>query len=182
MLPRTIFGRSILTPEECKILSDFGSSRCEKSVVESEEKLFEVTDHRKSVNTFFERGEDPVIDKILTVVIRSYLEACAQHLLFPINQIESPQYAEYKEGMYYHYHWDCIDDPSLDRDVSASLFLSNPNDYEGGQLEFENIDNGKSFKVEENQGDMIIFPSLFRHRVNAVTKGVRRSLVIWGRR
>ena len=84
--------------------------------------------------------------------------------------------------MYYNYHWDCIDDPLMDRDVSASLFLSDSNDYEGGELEFENIDNGKSFKVEENQGDMIVFPSLFRHRINAVTKGIRRSLVIWGRR
>ena len=182
MLPRTVFGRSILTPEECKVLCDYGSSKCKESVVESGERLFEVSDHRNSLNTFFDRGDDPEVDKILGTVVRSYLEASAEHLLFPISHIESPQYAEYTEGMYYNYHWDCIDDPLMDRDVSASLFLSDSNDYEGGQLEFENVDNGKSFKVEENQGDMIVFPSLFRHRVNAVTKGIRRSLVIWGRR
>ena len=97
MLPRTVFGRSILTPEECKVLCDYGSSKCEESVVESGESLYEVTEHRNSLNTFFEKGDDPEVDKILNTVVRSYLEASAEQLLFPISQIESPQYAEYTE-------------------------------------------------------------------------------------
>jgi PKHD-type hydroxylase len=62
--------------------------------------------------------------------------------------------------------------------------LSNPSDYEGGQLKFQfrnNVDPTiEDTLVDGNlQGNIIVFPSYVWHKVEPVTKGVRYSLVTW---
>ena len=56
-----------------------------------------------------------------------------------------------------------------------TLLLSNPSTFEGGELEF--MDDKKSVKLK--QGQAIFFASWLRHRVKPVTKGERKSLVMW---
>lgn len=48
--------------------------------------------------------------------------------------------------------------------------------YEGGELQ---INTGKVLVAEKEKGTVIIFPSYLLHRVTPVTKGIRRSLVLW---
>ena len=60
------------------------------------------------------------------------------------------------------------------RKISMSLVLSDPDEYEGGQLEIW----GKSIDVYK-KGSIIFFPSWMPHRVTPVTKGTRYSLVMW---
>ena len=55
-----------------------------------------------------------------------------------------------------------------------SLILSDPDEYEGGQLEIW----GKPIDVYK-KGSIIFFPSWMPHRVTPVTKGTRYSLVMW---
>ena len=62
--------------------------------------------------------------------------------------------------------------------------MNNSNEYEGGDFEFDfrNFKTGSNIKKAnelENQGDLIIFPSFIWHRVTPVTRGVRKSLVLW---
>jgi PKHD-type hydroxylase len=65
------------------------------------------------------------------------------------------------------------------------MFLSAPEDYEGGELEFDfrNMDPDKPTirKCAEikPRGSIVVFPSHVWHRVKPVTKGTRYSLVIW---
>ena len=64
------------------------------------------------------------------------------------------------------------------RKLSFSLQLNGSNDYKGGELEIE--DNASNLhEMEKAQGNLTIFDSRLRHRVNPVSKGVRRSLVGW---
>jgi PKHD-type hydroxylase len=65
-----------------------------------------------------------------------------------------------------------------DRKLSVVIQLSNPMSYQGGDFEFgEPCDfNSQNFKP---QGSVLVFPSFFRHKVNAVTSGTRYSLVSW---
>lgn len=65
----------------------------------------------------------------------------------------------------------------MDRKLSMVLQLSNPDDYEGGDLEID----GTPIPKDElrKQGAMVVFPSFLRHRVTPVTRGVRYSLVLW---
>jgi PKHD-type hydroxylase len=89
---------------------------------------------------------------------------------------EALQIGRYSEGDHYAFHQDIGPKEMSIRKLSIVLQLSNPEDYEGGELEFQGFE---SIKVPNDQGDLILFPSFNPHRVKAVTKGTRYSLVAW---
>jgi PKHD-type hydroxylase len=65
-----------------------------------------------------------------------------------------------------------------------SIQLSEPEDYDGGQLEvyIPNQTKNKSFSVEklsDNLGAGIIFPAFLEHSVSKLKSGMRLSLVVW---
>ena len=62
-------------------------------------------------------------------------------------------------------------------DLSATLFLSEPEDYDGGELMIE--ENYGSQSVKLPAGDMVLYPSKSLHRVTPVTRGARVSSFMW---
>jgi PKHD-type hydroxylase len=76
----------------------------------------------------------------------------------------------------YGKHVDCSIDIPV-RKLSISIQLTNPEEYEGGELYLYNSDKGTS--MDKTQGTLIIFPSYVLHEVMPVTKGKRNSLVTW---
>ncbi|MGF1583485.1 MAG: 2OG-Fe(II) oxygenase, partial [Gemmataceae bacterium] len=88
---------------------------------------------------------------------------------------ESIQLAEYKVGEYYDWHSDIGSGKTSFRKLSLSVQLSDPTEYEGGDLEFFRITDTPA----TGQGSCIAFPSFLRHRVTPVTRGIRFSLVAW---
>jgi PKHD-type hydroxylase len=90
---------------------------------------------------------------------------------------EPIQYTEYEDNGEYGWHIDTGHGPSAQRKVSVSVLLTNPDEYEGGDLEL--WPGGEIKRVERKQYTMTIFPSCIMHRVTPVTKGVRKSLVFW---
>tara|TARA_R100000149_G_C5878853_1_gene143170 strand:+ start:2314 stop:2940 length:627 start_codon:yes stop_codon:yes gene_type:complete len=108
---------------------------------------------------------------------------------------EEMQFTKYKVGQFYGWHMDCFDEPYNKpeephrhgklRKLSVTLQLSNEDDYEGGELEFQPRTSEKNaletFIPEESfkKGTLVIFPSHIHHRVRPVTKGTRYSLVMW---
>ena len=91
---------------------------------------------------------------------------------------ESIQYGIYSSENTGHYNWHLdISNKTNYRKISVSIQLSNPDEYEGGELQFytsRGIDTAPKTK-----GTSILFPSYFLHRVTPVTKGIRKSLAIW---
>jgi PKHD-type hydroxylase len=63
------------------------------------------------------------------------------------------------------------------RKLSISIQLTNPEEYEGGELYLYNDDKGTI--MDKTQGTLIMFPSYILHEVMPVTKGERNSLVTW---
>lgn len=63
------------------------------------------------------------------------------------------------------------------RKLSLVLQLSDPSEYEGGELQFYTQQNPIS--LEKKKGLVVAFPSYTLHRVTPVTSGVRKSLVVW---
>jgi PKHD-type hydroxylase len=108
---------------------------------------------------------------------------------------ESCQFTKYKLNQFYDWHCDSWETPYTNKDnkdtngkirkLSVTCSLSNPEDYEGGELEFDfrNMDPDKKSirKCAEikPRGSIVVFPSHVWHRVKPVTKGTRYSLVIW---
>jgi len=71
-------------------------------------------------------------------------------------------------------------DRSLDmviRKLSLSIQLTDPKEYEGGELFLYEDEKGTEMKKE--QGTLVLFPSYILHEVKPVTKGERNSLVAW---
>ena len=62
-------------------------------------------------------------------------------------------------------------------DLSATLFLSDPEDYDGGELQVEDLFGTHSVKLPA--GDMILYPSSSLHRVTQVTRGQRVASFMW---
>jgi PKHD-type hydroxylase len=92
--------------------------------------------------------------------------------------VENIQYTEYDESYQGHYGWhlDCGDNNT--RKLSLVIQLSDPSEYEGGELQVQNGESPCRTCTKE-KGAMIMFPSFLEHRVTPVTKGTRRSLVLW---
>jgi PKHD-type hydroxylase len=67
--------------------------------------------------------------------------------------------------------------PQLRTDLSCTLFLSEPEDYEGGELEV--VDTYGTHEVKLPAGDLILYPSSSLHRVHPVTQGARICAFFW---
>ena len=65
------------------------------------------------------------------------------------------------------------------RKLSISIQLTNPEEYEGGELKIYDGDDEKANVMDKTQGTLIIFPSYVLHEVMPITKGTRNSLVTW---
>jgi PKHD-type hydroxylase len=99
-----------------------------------------------------------------------------------VGLLDAIQYTEYhaSENGHYGWHQDVGGGALSTRKISVTVQLSDPSEYEGGCLEyFTGGDPENALKVEKNKGLVFIFPSFMMHRVTPVTKGVRRSFVLW---
>jgi PKHD-type hydroxylase len=114
------------------------------------------------------------------MIERSMLQANGNHFGYEGMTITEPaQFTEYPKGGFYDWHMDaeinCQYEPPV-RKISMTILLSNPSEFDGGELEFMTKAN---HPAQLMQGQAIFFCSLLRHRVAKVKKGVRRSLVMW---
>jgi PKHD-type hydroxylase len=99
------------------------------------------------------------------------------------NKVYPPMFNRYGEGMQFGTHVDGTvrmlpgSAQKLRTDLSATLFLSDIQAYEGGELVVESDFGSRSAKLAA--GDMIVYSATSRHRVNAVTRGRRLASVFW---
>jgi PKHD-type hydroxylase len=98
-------------------------------------------------------------------------------------RVYPPLFNRYRGGMDFGSHVDNavrFHPPSGQRfrtDVSATLFLAPPEDYDGGELVVEDTYGVQSVKLPA--GDMVLYPATSRHRVLPVTRGARVASFFW---
>jgi PKHD-type hydroxylase len=99
------------------------------------------------------------------------------------NVIYPPMFNRYAEGMKFGAHVDGSvrihpgNGRKLRTDVSATLFLTNPGDYDGGELQIEDTYGRQSVKLAA--GDMVVYPATSLHQVAPITRGVRTACFFW---
>jgi PKHD-type hydroxylase len=98
------------------------------------------------------------------------------------DRIFPPRFNRYAEGATYGAHVDgaLLRTPAgmmVRSDISATLFLSEPEEYEGGELEMEGPFGAQAVKLAA--GDMVLYPSSSLHRVSPVTQGARVASFFW---
>ena len=94
-----------------------------------------------------------------------------------VGMLESLQFTMYRgEGSHYRKHTDKVMNSNA-RKLSLVVQLSDPEDYEGGDLEI--YTGHEPLVVKKKKGMTAFFPSYQLHGVTPVTKGTRYSLVVW---
>ncbi len=88
-------------------------------------------------------------------------------------------FARYEPGMKYGSHVDDALMQGLRTDVSFTLFLDDPESYEGGELIIETTAGEDAIKL--SAGSLVAYPSTSLHRVGEVTRGQRNVAVGWAR-
>ncbi|MES2884767.1 MAG: Fe2+-dependent dioxygenase [Pseudomonadota bacterium] len=116
---------------------------------------------------------------VLAVLERNalFISASLPHRVYP------PMFNRYEGGMTFGDHIDNAvrvlpgSATKIRTDLSATLFLSNPQDYDGGELVVEAPSGTQRIKLAA--GDLILYPSSSLHRVTPVTRGVRLACFFW---
>ena len=170
----------IFTPEQCQMIINAGRSEPRNTASVGNEQGIAGgkidTKTRTSHISWIPFSKMTEMYRHLELVMK---QTNGNHFGFDGMQItEMAQYTEYPEGGFYDWHTDndvnCANEPPV-RKISMTCLLSPEHEFEGGNLEL--MKEGKAAKLK--QGHAIFFASFVRHRVAPVTKGVRRSLVMW---
>ena len=125
--------------------------------------------------------EAPMRDKLVDAVMGTLLaHPHFQAAAYPA-KVSTPIFARYTEGMAYGDH---VDDPVMGEadgryrsDISLTLFLNDPGEYEGGELVIDTHFGEQRVKLPA--GHVVLYPSSSRHRVDVVTGGERLVIVTW---
>ncbi|WP_432695919.1 Fe2+-dependent dioxygenase [Marinobacterium sp. YM272] len=126
---------------------------------------------------------DPLGQKLGDLI----LGALAKHPVFisaalPLKTLP-PMFNRYRDGETYGRHVDNAirvvpgTATRVRTDLSATLFLSAADEYDGGELEIEGKYGSQSIKLDA--GDLILYPSTSLHRVTPVTRGARVAAFFW---
>ena len=169
----------IFSPKQCQMVIDKGMSlKSESAKVGMGKRPDGGYDPNKRVTTIswipFKEMPDMYKD-----IERSMLKANNNHFGFEgMRLTEIGQFTHYPTGGFYDWHMDNDvlgkHQPPV-RKISMTLLLSPEHEFQGGELEF--MQKGKTAKLK--QGQAIFFASWLQHRVKPVTRGERKSLVMW---
>lgn len=117
-------------------------------------------------------------EAILDALIKNadFLSAAIPKSIYP------PKFNCYQDGGYYGIHVDnaILTLPSgqpMRTDLSATIFLSEPDCYDGGELMIETTYGTQEIKL--TAGDMVLYPSTSLHQVAPVTRGARLAAFFW---
>lgn len=167
----------LFTPEQCKLIIEAGRSQPRQDGQVGGGLGGTVdTKTRTSHISWIPFNKMPEMYKTIE---RTMLKTNSNHFGFDGMQITEPaQYTEYPEGGFYDWHIDtdvnCEKEPPV-RKISMTCLLSPESEFEGGGLEL--MSEGKIARPK--QGQAIFFASFIKHRVVPITKGTRKSLVMW---
>jgi PKHD-type hydroxylase len=167
----------IFTPEQCQLIINAGRSEpVQDGQVGGGAAGVVDTKTRTSHISWIPFNKMPEMYSTLETIMK---KTNNNHFGFEGMQITEPaQYTEYPAGGFYDWHIDSdvngINEPPV-RKISMTCLLSHESEFEGGGLEL--MSDGKIARPK--QGQAIFFASYIRHRVIPITKGVRKSLVMW---
>ena len=131
-------------------------------------------------------AEDSDVARELRAVVIAELERNPLFLSATLpSRIYPPLFNRYEaaEGMHFGTHVDGAvrllpgGGEKIRTDVSATLFLSAPDEYDGGELQIDDTYGTQQIKLPA--GDLVLYPATSLHRVTPVTRGVRVACFFW---
>lgn len=167
--------KGFFLPPEIELLEQWRQAMAPQKARMSGDRKYEESIRKSSVMFLaFNERTNWLYQKLSAVVQRCNLE----RFHFDISGFaEQLQLTEYNEGDFFDWHMDFGAREISARKVSITVQLSDPDEYEGGELQF--MSNNNIVVAPRERGTVVVFPSFVTHRVTPVTRGVRRSIVGW---
>src|SRR5688572_5277337 len=120
-----------------------------------------------------------IVQQVHSIILKAladspHFQAAAQPL-----HIYTPIISKYGPGKYYGWHVDSplMGNPVIRTDMAMTIFLSDPDTYEGGELLLQTGSEAVHFKPAK--GDAVLYPCQYLHCVNEVKSGERLAAVTW---
>tara|TARA_A100001035_G_C27672353_1_gene448967 strand:+ start:162 stop:827 length:666 start_codon:yes stop_codon:yes gene_type:complete len=134
--------------------------------------------HASKVKNNLQLKRTSDISKKLTLLVKKKIlnDDLIKSFTLP-KHIHGIMFTKSSKGMCYGRHIDNAYMSSGRADLSFTIFLSEKNNYEGGELLIENLNSESKFRL--NKGEIIIYPSTYLHSVREVINGVRIVCVGW---
>ena len=165
----------LFTPEECSRLRQKGLEgdlKVERATVGGGRDIKEGL--RRSYVTWLPK-DTPELQKV-RAAMHAYAAECRLSSRYEF-EFQLTRYDGTDNGVY-GWHMDCGEHEDNQRVVSCSVMLSDPHEFDGGELRFQALGRvPPDLKI----GDAAVFRSWLCHRVEPVTRGRRWSLVSWMR-
>lgn len=170
------FYRNAFTESELKTINQLGDLYPKQQAVTGGGESGTISDYRVSEISWIPEVEST--EWLYRKMANYAMEANKEMWNFDIwGYHDSFQYTTYY-GNGGHYDWHADLGPQMsNRKLSCVLQLSDPTDYEGGDLEMN--PGGQIISVPKERGLLCFFPSFVLHRVTPLTGGIRKSLVTW---
>jgi PKHD-type hydroxylase len=173
-LPNFVWGAGLFTPAELDKINAYAESLPSERVVVGRDLTYKPEANRSIVRSLPPSNETMWIYQRITNMVSSLN---AQHFQFKITGLDEPLYhVTYEAEEQGHYTWH-TDVGSTTRKLSITFQMTDPDAYDGGDLEMNAF--GSVDKCPRERGKLILFPSYHVHRVTPVTRGKRSALVAW---
>lgn len=133
--------------------------------------------HARQVKKNRQASHSPALNAVFDQVSKALMAHELVQAAARPRHIVSLILSRYGQGMSYGSH---VDDAMMNgarTDLSFTLFLNDPDQYEGGELIIDEPSAERPFKL--SAGSMLLYPSNTLHRVNEVTAGQRLVIVGW---
>ena len=118
-------------------------------------------------------------DRLVEVVTQALARNKDFHAAAFPKIIMPPIFNRYDAGMSYGMHTDAatMQHGNVRIDLSVTVFLSDPESYDGGELVLD-TGHGEA-RVKHARGDAVLYPTTVLHRVDTVTRGIRVAAITW---
>ena len=133
----------------------------------------------RTVKNNQQAANDRTIETVRKLVEERILANDVFRLAVRPKKLSAILFSRYEVGMQYGSHVDDALMQGMRTDVSFTLFLSDPESYDGGELVIESASGEDAVKLAA--GSLVAYPSTTLHHVSPVTRGERLAAVGWAR-
>jgi len=167
---------TLLTPKECdEIVEKIKDEPWHEGFSQGEKYKAEI-----KRNEELYPNDSKIAETILQNLCNKIIQTKDFSKKFLPKHIGAPRFNRCQNGGFYGRHSDSafMSKPEFRTDVSFTVFLNDPDEYEGGELEIEH-QYGAKISVKDPKGLMVFYPTGVMHQVNPVTSGQRICMVAW---
>ncbi len=169
--------KQVINPQQLKVVRSFlDSQKFINGKISAQNVASNVKNNQELV-----QNNSSKINSINNIVMGSLVSNDDYKATVLMKKIGLPFYAKYLQGMSYGGH---IDNPIMGQqgqyyrtDVSTTIFLNEPDEYDGGEVVIQTSTGEQGFKLPA--GDALVYPSTSWHFVKEVIKGQRLVCVTW---